>query len=331
MSDLLRFVKVLEPDVIIRQSQWDRDVDERLAVELLTFARICVVPYETMNLVVNVPDPRRGIVNTAVDAELHRVAWLVFCANEAVRADAVRDGLLEGRQFRVVGHPKADVLRTARPAWPVPSEGPGGPRRPRVVWSSHHSIGAGWTCFGLFPEVAEEMLEWAREGEVEIVWMPHPALLPYVDRPTSSYSREQMDDWRTRWDALENTHVVQGSRYAPVLAAADAMMTDGLSMLVEFQVLNKPVLFLERSGHRPFTAVGTKVVEGTHSVDGVASARRVLERVRTEGDDLSDVQLRNVRELFGEPGAAARVVEVMREEIGLLRARPGVFPDRGTR
>ncbi|MGN7704483.1 UDP-N-acetylglucosamine 2-epimerase [Cellulosimicrobium sp. 22601] len=331
VSDVLRFVKALEPDIVIRQSQWDRDVDDLLAVEFLDFARLCLVPYETMNLVQNVPGPRGTTKDTAVDAELHRAAWLVFCANEEAQSAAVREGLLEGRQFRVVGHPKLDVLRAAAPDWPVRREQPARTPRPRVVWSSHHTIGSGWTRFGLFPEVAEEMLEWAREGDVEIVWMPHPALLPYTKRPSSPFTSAQMADWRERWDALENTRVVLGTQYAPVLAAADVMITDGLSMLVEFQVLTKPVVFLERSGHRPFTAVGRKVVEGTHVVDDVAGARRAVQHVLADGDELGPVQARNVDVLFGAPGAAERIVRVLREEIAALRAssRTGSFD--GTR
>ncbi len=319
VPDVLRFVKLLEPDLVVRQSQWDRDVDEGLAVELLSFARLCLVPYETMNLVVNVPEPRSGTTNTAVDSELHRAAWLVFCANEESRRAAVRDGVTAGRQFRVVGHPKADVLRAAEPSWPVATAGPSGGRRPRVVWSSHHSIGQGWTRFGLFPEVAEDMLAWAREGDVEIVWMPHPALRPYLERPESPCPVERYAEWRTRWDALGNTAVVESERYAPVLAATDVVITDGLSMLVEPQVLTTPVVFLERAGHRPFTEVGDRVVAGTHVVDDVASARRVVEKVRTDGDDLASVQRRNVQDLLGAPGAAERILRVLRDEIAAVR------------
>jgi len=317
VDDVLRLVKLLEPDVVIRQSQWDQDVDPLLSTALLGFARLCVVPYETMNLVVNVPDPRTPAVNTAVDADLHRAAWLVFCTNEQTRDAAARDGVRGADRYRVTGHPKLDVLRTARPSWPVVERES---RRPRVVWSSHHSIGGGWTRFGLFPELAEDMLEWARQGDAEIVWMPHPALVPYMAREGSRYTASQYEDWLARWSELGNTGVVQGGGYAPVLAAADVMVTDGLSMLAEFQVLNKPVVFVERDGHRPFTDLGERIAAGTHVVHDTAGAREVVERVLREGDELAPVQERNVAELFGPPGAAGRILDVLRAEIAAERA-----------
>lgn len=316
VDDVLRLVKVLEPDVVVRQSQWDQDVDPSLSTSLLDFARLCVVPYETMNLVVNVPGAATPAVNTAVDADLHRAAWLVFCTNAQTFAAAERDGVRGAGHFRVTGHPKLDVLRAAEPSWPIDG---GESPRPRVVWSSHHSIGAGWTRFGLFPELAEDMLEWARQGEVEIVWMPHPALVPYMAREGSRYTTSQYEDWLVRWTALRNTAVVQGGGYAPLLAAADVMVTDGLSMLAEFQVLSKPVVFVERDDHRPFTELGERIVAGTHVVADTAGARTVVERVLRDGDELETVQERNVNDLFGPPGAAGRILDAMRTEIASER------------
>lgn len=321
VDDVLRLVKTLEPDVVVRQSQWDQDVDPLLSTALLDFARLCVVPYETMNLVVNVPGPGTPGVNTAVDAGLHRAAWLVFCTNAQTLAAAERDGVRGAGHFRVTGHPKLDVLRAAEPSWPVVG---GESRRPRVVWSSHHSIGAGWTRFGLFPELAEDMLEWARQGEVEIVWMPHPALVPYMAREVSPYTTSQYEDWLMRWSALGNTSVVQGGGYAPVLAAADVMVTDGLSMLAEFQVRRKPVVFVERDDHRPFTDLGERIVAGTHVVGDTAGARAVVEHVLRDGDELAPVQERNVEELFGPPGAAGRILDVLRAEIAAVRLAAGL-------
>ena len=179
-ADILRLIKAIDPDVIFRQSQWDADIPAELSTERLSFARTCLVPYETMNIVSNVPDGRKS--NTAVDSEYHRTAWLVFCANDTMLDMAVRDGARDGAQFRVVGHPKADHLRASTPTWPVPSTTLDAPRPGRVVWSAHHSIAQGWTDFGAFPLMCDDMLAWAgRNAETEFLFMPHPALLPFPD------------------------------------------------------------------------------------------------------------------------------------------------------
>lgn len=311
-GEALRFVKLLEPDVIFRQSQWDADIAPELAVENLAFARLCLVPYETMNMLENVPAPVTG-ANTAVDSEYHRAAWLVFCANDRTLDMARRDGALAGSQFRVVGHPKTRRLREAAPAWPV--RGADGDRRPRVVWSAHHSIGSGWSDFGMFPQMAESMFEWAKaEPSTDFVWSPHPALVPFTASSESPYSRAALDGWTDRWLELPNTAILMDGRYPQVLAASDLLVTDGLSMLVEYQVQVKPVIYVERDGHRPFNEIGREIMTGVHTVASVAEVRALAHDL-FEGDPLADQQRANVAGLLGEGDAVAEILNVLRSEI----------------
>jgi hypothetical protein len=277
-----------------------------------------------MNIVVNVADDRTP--NTAVDSHYHRRAWLVFCTNDLMREAAVRDGARDGAQFRVVGHPKADHLRAATPHWPLasPRSGTAGDRPGRVVWSAHHTIGQGWTDFGAFHLIADEMLGWAqRRDDVQFVFMPHPALLPFPDSDGSPIDRTGFDAWMRRWEALPNTAVVSETDYAPALAASDVMVTDGLSMLVEYQLFGRPVVFVERDGHRPFNAIGERVVRGVHPVATAGEARALVEKFLDGATDpLRAQQDENVAELFGGGDSVDRILAALRAEIARERG-PG--------
>jgi hypothetical protein len=324
LHDALRLIKAIEPDVIFRQSQWDADIPDELGTERLRFARTCLVPYETMNIVVNVADGHTP--NSAIDSDYHRTAWLVFCTNEETLDTAVRDGARDGTQFRVVGHPKADHLRSAAPSWPLPPAPPGEEQYGRVVWSAHHTIGTGWTDFGAFHLVRDEMLAWARHrDDVQFVFMPHPALLPFPDSDASPITRADFDAWMRAWAALPHTAVLSETDYGPTLAASDVMVTDGLSMLVEYQLFGKPVIFFERPGHRPFNAIGERVAGGVHTVHTVAEARRLAEKfLGGEPDPLRPRQRENVRELFGAGDSVGQILAALRAEVA--RERGGAVP-----
>ena len=316
VHDAVRTLQAIDPDLIFRQAQWDADIPDNLITDQLTFSRLCLVPYETMNLVRNVP--QWGTENTAVDSPFHRAAWVVFCTNSSMLEEATRAGIRGGAQFRVVGHPKADRLRTASAAWPIAprAERP----RARIVWSAHHTIGEGWSSFGAFHLMSTDMLAWAREApNVDFVFMPHPALVPFIASPDSPISTEHFADWRAQWEALPNTGYFMGD-YPPLLAASDLMLTDGLSMLVEYQVIGKPIVFFERTDHRPFTVIGERVRTGTHPVQSVAAAREKVDRLLRDGDPLRERQAENVEELFGPPGSATRILATLRE---LIRAERG--------
>ncbi len=212
-----------------------------------------------------------------------------------------------------------------RPVWPL---GPGRPEktaRPgRVVCSAHHTIATGWTDFGAFHLMRAEMLAWARQcPDVQFVFMPHPALLPFPDSDASPISRADFDGWMRDWTALPNTAVLSEEGYGPILAASDLMVTAGLSMLVEYQLLTKLVIFFERDGHRPFNAIGEQVVRGVHSVRTVDDARRLAEKLLAGGPDpLADRQRDNVRRLFGTADSTERILRVLRRGIASEGGEP---------
>ena len=307
----------LDPDIIFRQSQWDADVDEAFSATNLSWTRLALIPYETMNPTVNVPfgDPP---INSAVDQQWHRAAWLVFCANDESLAIAQRDSLTGGRQFRALGHPKADALRRTAAQWPFPESET---RSPRIAWSAHHSILDGWNDFGLFPSAKDDMLSWARDApETEFVFMYHPLLPGTIRRGAGPLSVEEFRAWLAEWESLPNTRLWRGP-YAPVLAATDVLVTDGPSMITESQLLEVPTVFLERADHIPFNPIGDLIVSGVHRVADVASARQTAERILAAKDPLASRQKSNVATLFGAPGAAQRIVDALRSEITAETAR----------
>ncbi|QMU97717.1 hypothetical protein FVO59_11220 [Microbacterium esteraromaticum] len=317
LSDAAQLLRALDPDIVVRQSQWDADIDEAFSAESLAWTRVILIPYETMNTTENVPigDPP---INSAVDTAMHRTAWLVFLANEEALAIARRDALTAGLQFRAVGHPKLDYVRETEPDWPLSR--PDGTHRRRVLWSAHHSILTGWNDFGMFAQTHSDMLAWARDApETEFVFMHHPLLPDTIAREGSPVSPAEYREWLNEWTELDNAAVWDGD-YAEALAAADFLVTDGPSMMIEGQMLSVPTVFLERADHIPFNDIGREIARGVHRVESVQEARQTVLSIEESGaDPLAARQEKNVARFFGEPGAAARILEVIRAEVDAER------------
>ena len=143
--------------------------------------------------------------------------------------------------------------------------------------------------------------------------MPHPALIPFTSAEWSPITRLEFDAWLEQWCSLPNATVSMDGDYAPLLAASDILITDGLSLLIEYQVLTKPLLFFERSGHREFNEIGKKVLRGVHTVHSLDQARAMARRY-FEGsvDPHRGCQISNVEELFGSGNSTERIIEVLR-------------------
>lgn len=318
-DDALEVVRALAPSIIFRQSQWDDDVADAFSTQNLSFARLCLVPYETMGIIENIPI--EGVADSAVDNHYHRRAWRVFCAGEHSRAVAAAHSTRGGEQFVATGHPKADRLRSAQAAWPLERATARTPRL-KVVWSAHHTISEDWTSFGMAHLVAPDMLAWARsEPDVDFVFMPHPALPPYIDDPESPVTPAEADAFVDAWNELPNATIFTGGDYAPLLAASDVMVTDGLSMLVEYQFMEHPLIYLERPGHRPFNAAGTLLLDGITRAASVEDARSYLASLTPETRAATaEAQRRSIDALFETAPAVPRIVQALREGIAAERS-----------
>ncbi len=73
----LDYLKSIYPDVIFRQSPWERDIDEEFSIERLRFSKVCYAPYYGIQFLRHFTpeDP----VDYHCDQEFHRKAWAIFC------------------------------------------------------------------------------------------------------------------------------------------------------------------------------------------------------------------------------------------------------------
>jgi CDP-glycerol glycerophosphotransferase (TagB/SpsB family) len=68
---------------------------------------------------------------------------------------------------------------------------------------------------------------------------------------------EELDLWLKEWNALPNTAIDSEGDIAPLFAAADVFVTDGISFLGEYPLATgKPAIFFENDTHWPWSPIG---------------------------------------------------------------------------
>jgi hypothetical protein len=312
--DSLDIIKAIDPAVIFKQSIWDLDVPPGFAAGELRFSRLCYIPYSMLNLVCGLEN---DAASTFTDDYLQRSCWRIFCANEDVKK--IYKSNLIGRvdNVRITGHPKYPEIKAAKPTWPTARNT--GSSRLKVLWSAHHSVGDDWACFGVFGKIMIAMLDYAEKNpEIDFVFAPHPALF---DKCNDVFSGDRalirhIEIFHDRWEALPNTHIEKGYEYVELFAGSDVLLCDGISCLVEYQILNKPIIFLERKDHLPFNAIGEMVMEGVNRVPNIETAFELIERYKNGlPDEKKEHQEKIIEQLFSVPDAAERVVHELYEGI----------------
>jgi len=186
----------------------------------------------------------------------------------------------------------------------------------RLVWAPHHSVRPEWLGFGMFDRVYKEILQWASENpDIEIVLKPHPML--FESRAHGLLSPADITAFLEAWDALPNTAYQTGGDYAPLLGASDAMLTEGISFLAEYQLFGKPLIWLDSKQHVDFNSIGEEIMKGAYRVESAAETIELVAQLRhRKSDPLKSKRNDTVRYLMPFPGAsAARTLAAIRDRL----------------
>lgn len=310
----LERLRALTPDYVFINYPWQRNYQPGYRVERLSeFTRVCYVPYYSLPIV-NEPGVL-GVAPHLFEQRSHQLASLIF-TQDAATFDAYASTSRGNSHVHLTGSPKIDALvaeaNSGITRWPMAPS-----KNLRMVWAPHHSYSQSWLNFGLFPDIHDAMLEFARRhADVEIVLRPHPFLFTtMVDR--GLIPRSDFEAWLDAWSALPNTAMDLDGDAAHLFNATDIFVTDGISFLGEYPLATgKPTIFMEKPGHWDFSPLGEYVARANVRVNSFAQFEMVFGEVRLHGlpeyyAEIGD--LRSVASPF--PGqAAAKIVEIVADD-----------------
>ncbi len=281
----LELLKEMDPDYVFLNYPWQPYYQLGYKIQqLIPFTRVCYVPYFTSSLV---EEP--GVDGIALHQYMqptHRLAHMIFLQDAEVKS--AFDEADYGNHVYRTGSPKIDALLasrdTATPAWPLNRLLESGHRPLRLLWGPHHSYAPNWLNFGVFADMCHDMLEFARSNpDIDVVLRPHPFLYgTLTDR--GLMTAEELAAWQRDWDALPNTAMDVGTSFTAIFLAADTLLTDGISFLVEYPlVTGHPVIFWEKPDHWAFTATGALAAEASIRVKNMAEFEAVISSLKTDG------------------------------------------------
>jgi hypothetical protein len=247
-------LKELAPDYVFINYPWQRNYQPGYRVEVLSeFTKVCYVPYYSLALV-NEPG-ELGVTPYLYTQRSNQLASLVF-TQDPNTLDAYAKTSRGNDYVHLTGTPKLDALvrktNKREAAWPLgPSD------RRKMVWAPHHSFSTAWFNFGMFPQIFEQMLEFARENsDLDIVMRPHPIMFGTL-RDQGLIAKEVLDAWVEDWKALPNAAIDHETDIAELFASADIFVTDGISFLGEYPIATgKPAIFFDKAEHWPWSPLG---------------------------------------------------------------------------
>jgi hypothetical protein len=266
-----------QADYIVRQSEWDGDYPKAFSGIALDWARLIHIPYTITEGGVYTPKKQESMLTNGYYEHI----WRYFAPDPLTDQEQqdIASTFISPEAFVTAGSMKAQAIAHATPTWPLNHPG-----NKRVVWMAHHSIETGWFQMG--------MLAWAQaHPDIDIVYNPHPLLREKVADPNVKELTPKMyDQFLKDWNALDNTAILINHSQYETTAAADVILTDGLSSFYEMQIQHKPVVGLLRKDHIAFTPLGDRFMTGVHTCEDFETAQATVLKLLTEPDDLYDRQ-----------------------------------------
>lgn len=178
---------------------------------------------------------------------VHNLGWAVFARSEAHRALFAQHGRVGNAHVVATGHPKFDLLCSLADRAPDPELAAFARGRPVVLWNPQFDIrpdGSGYSTFLTWWKFLPE--EFARRPELAFVIRPHPLFFTTLTA-RGLLTQAQIDDFLARCTAAGNVLIDRSPGYLAVFAAADAMISDGSSFLIEFGATGKPICYLHNA------------------------------------------------------------------------------------
>jgi tetratricopeptide (TPR) repeat protein len=184
---------------------------------------------------------------------LQQMAWAVFARSEEHRAVFAQHCLAGDAHVIASGHPKFDVFGELDSTPPDPTFASFARGRPLVLWNPHFEIELGGdSAFGrglsTFLRWYKFMLvEFRRRQDMAFVIRPHPMFFASQEA-RGIMTREELDEFDRSCTMAGNILLDRSLSYHPLIAAADAIMSDVSALIMEFGVTGKPVCYL----HNPY-------------------------------------------------------------------------------
>lgn len=304
-------LREMAPDYVFINYPWQRNYQPAYRVEVLSeFTKVCYVPYYSLALV-NEPG-ELGVTPYLYTQRSNQLASLIF-TQDPNTLDAYAKTSRGNRHVHLTGTPKLDALvrksNRGSSKWPLENLG-----NLRIIWAPHHSFFPDWFNFGVFPEIFEDMLSYAKSNpQIDIVMRPHPIMFGTL-KERGVIPEAELTSWLDSWSSLPNTAIDHEDDIANLFAAADIFVTDGISFLGEYPIATgKPAIFFEKSGHWPFSPLGGLASAANIHVSSFDEFETLVEAILAEGvpDFSEEIEiLRDAAQPY--PGeAATKIIEAL--------------------
>ncbi len=301
INQFMALLNAINPDWIIRQSPWDKDLPEIFSSLHLSHFKLAYVPYMGIDLV---KDFSLNNINQEVNQNFHLYCDRIYCQSEIAFKQHQELYLGDKGILRFLGSPKLEYILDYFSNKPKKERD----KTFNLLWTPHHSIEKNtWLQFATFQDNCLLFIELAKRlgDKIHIRLRPHPILFIKMKKTNPRLFTRFIREW----EKLSNTSIDDYWDQIPSFEWSDALITDGVSFLAEYPLTNKPSIFIKRKEHLEFNENGLLAENCSH----IATSHQDIEELITQLVDnklpVKTAEIEKFKTKLSIEGASTRIVQ----------------------
>ena len=223
-----------------------------------------------------------------LDLPVYQLSWKYFCDSNFYKNLIETKSRIYSGNAVFCGYPKMDAYYSDNEK---KSDFP--PPKKIVIYAPHQSVNRGDKRYATFDSNGWYLLYLAEKYRDLIYWIvkPHPLLRTHSVKAGLFLNEEAYNDYLKKWEETGSARVVENGDYFDLFKESDAMVTDSVSFLAEYQFTGKPLLLLE-SGKQTYNAFGNSIRQILYKCSGnnYYEIECFLNNVLNEKDPMKEIR-----------------------------------------
>ncbi|MBR1817078.1 MAG: CDP-glycerol glycerophosphotransferase family protein [Lachnospiraceae bacterium] len=299
----------LRPDYIFFQTPYDIcRPNAYKSNRVASYAKICYVHY-------GMPFMNGYIAEESFPVSFLKNTYFHFAEFEEMRkfyADRLPDNSVH-KKSRVIltGYPKLDEAKDY-----IGCEGKnwiyrGEEKHFRIMWTPRWNTEEGNCTFFTFKDWLPDYIE--ADNNLELLYRPHPqADIEFISR--GIMTEAEIKKYRGRFINSNNMSIDERKDYLDSFYSSDVLITDESSIIPEYFLTGKPIIFTYNETH--LNDFAKKISEGFYWAKNKDELKEHLDRLKSGQDELKDRRQQLIREEFylPEKGSGYEIKEIIKAD-----------------
>lgn len=178
-------------------------------------------------------------------------------------------------------------------------------------WSTDSKIGG--SNFFRYKNLIQELI--AKYDDVMFIIRPHPLMFGnFVS--TGEMTKKEVIDFKNYCKKKKNVQLDEKKEYNDTFWHSDILITDASSIVLEYYVTSKPIIYCTSNVDFTYPLYAQKVLANSYIVDNTSELVKAFEQLYNDNDYKQEKRKDSVMEIFGDiENSSANIVSTLRQAV----------------